>query len=137
MRYAELLRRPFVDRIDFPNEDTSKSNRRMLCAPGVAIELRFEPSNPFDNNAVAIFSERGTQLGYVSAEQASLIGKRIAEGEAIAVFQTMHGSRVLTLPDPVPDAPTRPPPRQARPVQRPVYAPDAFEPDKEDAELGA
>ena len=137
MRYAELLRRPFVDRIDFPNEDTSKSNRRMLCAPGVAIELRFEPSNPFDNNAVAIFSERGTQLGYVSAEQASLIGKRIAEGEAIAVFQTMHGSRVLTLPDPVPDVPKRPPPRRARPAQRPVYDPHAFYPDEEGPEFGA
>ncbi len=109
----------------------------MLCAPGVAIELRFEPSNPFDNNAVAIFSERGTQLGYVSAERASLIGKRIAEGEAIAVFQTMHGSRVRTLPDPVPDAPKRPPPRQARSAQQPVHDPHAFYPGKEGPEFGA
>ncbi|MES3092634.1 HIRAN domain-containing protein [Sphingomonas aerolata] len=98
----------------------------MLCAPGVAVELRFEPSNPYDENAVAIFSERGTQLGYVSAERAPLIGKRIAEGEAIAVVQTMHGSRVLTLPDPVPDAPKRPPPRQARSAQQPVHDPHAF-----------
>ena len=62
--------------IDFPNEDKSKSNRRMecmLCAPGDAVELRLEPTNPFDNNAVAIFSDRGTQLGYVSAERAPLI----------------------------------------------------------------
>jgi hypothetical protein len=140
VRYAELLRRPFVDRIDFPNEDTSKSNRRMecmLCAPGVAVELRLEPTNPYDENAVAIFGERGTQLDYVSAERAPLIGKRIKEGEAIAVFQTMHGSGVLTLPDPVSDAPKRPPPRQARPAQRPVYDPHAFYPDKEGPELGA
>jgi hypothetical protein len=109
----------------------------MPCAPGVAVELRFEPSNPYDENAVAIFSERGTQLGYVSAERAPLIGKRIAEGKAIAVFQTMHGSGVLTLPDPVPDALKRPPPRQARPAQRPVYDPHAFYPDKEGPELGA
>ena len=49
--------------IDFPNEDKSKSNRRMecmLCAPGDAVELRLEPTNPFDKNAIAIFSERGT-----------------------------------------------------------------------------
>ncbi|MEG8024102.1 HIRAN domain-containing protein [Sphingomonas aurantiaca] len=57
--------------IDFPNEDASKSNRRMecmMCAPGDLVELRLEPTNPFDSNAVAIFSDRGTQLGYVSAE---------------------------------------------------------------------
>ncbi len=81
--------------IDFPNEDKSKSNRRMecmLCAPGDAVELRLEPTNPYDENAVAIFSDRGTQLGYVSAERAPLIGKRMKEGEAIAVFQAMHGS---------------------------------------------
>jgi hypothetical protein len=79
--------------IDFPNEDKSKSNRRMecmLCAPGDAVELRLEPTNPYDENAVAIFSERGTQLGYVSAERAPLIGKRMKEGETIAVLQAMH-----------------------------------------------
>ena len=103
----------------------------MPCAPGVAVELRFEPSNPYDENAVAIFGERGTQLGYVSAERAPLIGKRIKEGEAIAVFQTMHESEVPTLPDPVPDVPRRPPPRQARPAQRPVYDPHAFYPDED------
>ena len=147
MRYAELLRRPFVDRIDFPNEDTSKSNRRMLCAPGVAIELRFEPSNPFDNNAVAIFSERGTQLGYVSAERAPLIGKRMGQDEVNAVFQAIHGSGAYirirfggglpTLPDPVPDVPKPQPPRQMRPAQRPVYDPHAFYPDEEGPEFGA
>jgi hypothetical protein len=81
--------------INFPNEDKSKSKRCMecmLCAPGDAVELRLELTNLFDNNAVAIFSERGTQLGYVSAERAPLIGKRMNEGEAIAVFQAMHGS---------------------------------------------
>jgi hypothetical protein len=48
--------------IDFPNDDKSKSNRRMecmLCAPGDPVESRLEPKNPFDSNAVAIWSERG------------------------------------------------------------------------------
>ena len=66
--------------MDFPNEDKSKSNRRMecmMCAPGDPVELRPEPKNPFDENAVAIFSDRGAQLGYVSAERAPLIGKRL------------------------------------------------------------
>ncbi|MES3092798.1 HIRAN domain-containing protein [Sphingomonas aerolata] len=136
--------------IDFPNEDKSKSNRRMecmLCAPGDAVELRLEPTNPYDENAVAIFSDRGTQLGYVSAERAPLIGKRMKEGEAIAVFQAMHGSGAYirirfgggapTLPDPVPDVPKRPPPRQARPGQRPIYDPHAFYLNKEGPEFSA
>jgi len=119
--------------IDFPNDDKSKSNRRMecmLCAPGDAVELRHEPTNLYDDNAVAIFSERGIQLGYVSAGRAPLIGKRMKEGETIAVFQVMHGSGayirirfgggVPTLPDPVPDVPKRPPPQQARPAKRPI-----------------
>lgn len=48
--------------IDFPSEDKSKSNRRMecmLCAPGDLVELRPEPKNPYDENAIAIWSERG------------------------------------------------------------------------------
>jgi hypothetical protein len=67
-------------------------------------------NKPYDENAVAIFSKRGTQLGYVSAERAPLIGKRMKEGEAIAVFQAMHGaeptsgsgSEVVCLPCPTP-----------------------------------
>jgi hypothetical protein len=117
--------------IDFPNEDKSKSNRRMecmLCAPGDVVELRLEPKNPFDANAVAIFSDRGTQLGYVSAERAPLIGKRMKEDDATAVFQAMHGS---------PDVPKPTPPRQMRPAQRPVYDPHAFYPDEEGPEWGA
>ncbi|MBD8549866.1 HIRAN domain-containing protein [Sphingomonas sp. CFBP 8764] len=64
----------FIFGIDFLIEDKSKSNRRMecmLCAPGDAVGLRLKPTNPFDSNAVAIFTERGTQLGYVSAERAA------------------------------------------------------------------
>jgi len=69
------------------------------------------------------------------------------EGEAIAVFQAMHGSGayirirfedgVPTRPDPVPDVSKPPPPRQMRPVQRPVYDPHAFNPDEEGPEFGA
>jgi hypothetical protein len=136
--------------IDFPNDDKSKSNRRMecmLCAPGDPVELRPEPKNPFDSNAVAIWSERGVQLGYVSAERAPLIGKRMGQDEVTAVFQAIHGSGAYirirfggglpTLPDPVPDIPRREPPRQMRPATRPVYDPHAFYPDEEGPEFGA
>ncbi len=136
--------------IDFPNEDKSKSNRRMecmLCAPGDLVDLRPEPKNPYDENAIAIWSDRGVQLGYVSAERAPLIGKRMKEDEAVAVFQAMHGngayirirfgSGVPTLPDPVPDAPKPAQPRPMRSAARPAYDPHAFYPDDEGPEWGA
>ena len=135
--------------IDFPNEDKSKTHRRMecmLCAPGELVELRLEPTNPYDENAVTIWSARGVQLGYVSAERAPLIGKRMGQDEVTVVFQAMHGNGAYirirfggglpTLPDPVPDVLKRPPPRQARPAQRPVYDPQAFYPDEEGPEWG-
>ncbi len=61
-----------------------------MCAPGDLVELRLEPKNTFDENAVAGWSDRGKQLGYVSAERAPLIGKRMKEDDATAVFQAMH-----------------------------------------------
>lgn len=136
--------------IDFPNDDKSKSNRRMecmLCAPGDRVELRLEPTNPFDQNAVAVWSECGVQLGYVSAERAPLIGKRMKEDDAIAVFQAMHGNGAYirikfggglpTLPNPVADIPKPAQPRQIRPTATPAYDPHAFYPDEEGPEWGA
>lgn len=72
-----------------PNRD--KSNRGfeiLLCRPGDVIELRPEPKNKHDEHAVAVFSERGVQLGYLTAERAPYIGKIIRQGrEVTAVFQ--------------------------------------------------
>lgn len=42
----------------------------LLCAPGEPIELVPEPRNPADPNAVAVFSIRGVQIGYLTAERA-------------------------------------------------------------------
>jgi hypothetical protein len=75
--------------LDFPNRD--RSNRRFevaLCRPGDPVTLRPEPRNPVDPRAVAVLSERGIQLGYLTAERCGLIGKRLNAGEAYeAVFQ--------------------------------------------------
>jgi hypothetical protein len=84
--------------IDFPNEDKSKSNRRMecmICAPGDAVELRLKPANPYDEHAVAIFSERGTQLGYVSAARAPLIGKRMVFGNTGRIAASLAEAATL------------------------------------------
>jgi hypothetical protein len=58
-----------------------------LCRPGDPLDLRPEPSNPHDPRAIAVYSERDVQLGYISAERAPLIGKRIRQGGVVAVFQ--------------------------------------------------
>jgi len=89
--------------IDFPNEDKSKSNRRMecmICAPGDVVELRLEPTNPYDDNAVAIFSERGVQLGYVSAERAPLINARPIDQHPPSAAKTFRisGRKVRSMP---------------------------------------
>ena len=56
-----------------------------------------------------------------------------------AALTSRYGSEagVPAMPDPVPDVLKRPPPRQARPAQRPVYDPHAFYPDEEGPEFGA
>lgn len=77
--------------IQHPNADGS--NRQfevMTCAPGEPIELRLEPKNRHDPLAIAIYSARGTQLGYVSAERCGRIGQLIRQGREVqAVFQGM------------------------------------------------
>jgi len=74
---------------DHPNRD--KSNRRfeiLLSAPGEPVDLKLEPKNPADPNAVAVFSSRGIQIGYLTAERAPWIGGMIRTGREIsAVFQ--------------------------------------------------
>jgi len=67
------------------------SDRRfeiLLCKPGEPVELRPEPRNRHDSRAVAVFSARGVQIGYLKAERCGRIGGLIAAGiEIQAVFQ--------------------------------------------------
>jgi hypothetical protein len=57
------------------------------CTPGELVELVLEPENEFDKHAIAVFSERGVQLGYIAAERAPRIGGFMAEHDMVAVFQ--------------------------------------------------
>jgi hypothetical protein len=72
-----------------PNRDGS--NRKfeiLLCKPGDPVELRPEPKNKHDERAIAVFSERGVQLGYLTAERCGRIGQIMRDGhEVTAVFQ--------------------------------------------------
>lgn len=63
-----------------------------MCSPGERVELRPEPKNPADPRAIAVYSSRGIQIGYLTAERCGWIGGMLAEGvEIVAIFQA-HAS---------------------------------------------
>ena len=69
--------------VDYAYEDKTKSDPRiemLLFAPGEPVDLRPEPKNSHDKNAIAAFSVRGLQLGYLNAERALWIGRKIKAG---------------------------------------------------------
>lgn len=73
----------------YPNRDGS--DRRfeiLLCGAGEPVELRPEPKNKRDERAVAVYSTRGVQIGYLTAERCGRVGGLIREGREVqAVFQ--------------------------------------------------
>lgn len=74
---------------DFPNKrGPTRRFEIALCKPGERIELRPEPRNPADPRAVAVFSARGIQIGYVPAERAALVGAALREGRMTVIFQS-------------------------------------------------
>jgi HIRAN domain len=126
----------FIAGADFPNRrGPTRRFELKLCAPGEPVELRPEPRNPADPNAIAVFSARGVQLGYVPAERAPWIGGIMKQGrEVMAIFQgeTAPGGwmrigldgRAPTLP-PVKPAPFIP----AEPDSETGFYPDEIYPD--------
>lgn len=125
--------------IDYPNADKGKTNRRFqlaLCAPGDPVELRREPKNPHDEHAVAVFDQRGIQLGYLQSERAVYIGAKMAAGEElVAVFQELLATIGVIRVRFGGGEPTLPPPSEQRP-RGPAIG-DDFYPDPEGPEWGA
>ena len=95
------------------------------CEPGEYVELRPEPHNKHDSRAIAVFSARGIQIGYLRADDAPRIGQLIHQGAKVqAVFQqsTSWGAFIRATFD------------GNTPVLRPDFPPDVepeFEPDPE------
>ncbi len=123
--------------INYPNEDRRRSSRRFeaeLCAPGERIELRPEPNNKHDEHAVAVFSERGVQIGYLKSERAVWIGAKIRAGEPYEViFQGMAPTCAVVRIRFGGGPPTLPPERD-----RPPFPDgDTFYADPEGPEWGA
>ncbi|WP_454887407.1 HIRAN domain-containing protein [Sphingomonas oryzagri] len=112
-----------------------------LCAPGEPVALVPEPRNRHDPSAVAVFSTRGIQIGYLSAERCGWIGSKIRLGEEIrALFQAaVKGGALIrvSFSGLDPDLPA------SAPVRRPARLPDwddSFYPDEtwpDDEALGA
>ena len=77
----------------YPNKDGGNRLFEMtICLAGEPVTLVREPRNKADPSAVAVFSARGIQFGYLSAERCGWIGGKLAQGEDIrAVFQQASG----------------------------------------------
>jgi len=88
---------------DFPNKrGPTRRFEIAMCLPGEAVELRPEPKNPADPRAVAVYSCRGVQIGYLSAERCGRIQQMILQGRVLTtIFQetTRFGAIVRTAFD--------------------------------------
>ena len=91
-----------------------------MLNPGDPVELVAEPKNKHDPNAIAIYSARGYQIGYVSAERCVLIGSKLRAGADVSsIFQerTADGGIIrVNLAGKSPALPQR-----ATPVKQPVW----------------
>jgi hypothetical protein len=62
-----------------------------MCREGEPVELRADPDNAYDEHAIAVYSYRGIQLGYLPSERAVLIGTYWRQGHTtIAIFQALE-----------------------------------------------
>ncbi len=75
--------------VDYPNKrGPARRFELEICRPGEPVELRPEPANKYDEHAVAVYSARGIQLGYLPSERAVLLGTLWRQGAStMAIFQ--------------------------------------------------
>ena len=78
----------------FNNADgTSRQRELALCQHGEPVIMIREPANPRDRMAVALFSVRGIQIGYLSREHAQWIGKEMDDGREASAVVTSVASK--------------------------------------------
>jgi hypothetical protein len=71
-----------------------------VFAPGEELALVPEPDNPHDPNAVGVWdSRRLEQVGYLPADVARKIGRRLARGRVSAGSGERVGLEILIAPD--------------------------------------
>ena len=82
-----------------------------MCSPGEPVSLIAEPKNPADPQAIAVYSMRGVQIGYIRAERCQMIHTAMRRASVHAVFQQsdrwgatirahLDGTEAV-LPDPI------------------------------------
>ena len=70
--------------ITYKNKDGS--DRRDViakCKEGDSLQLRREPDNEYDPNAVAVFTLHGKQMGYLYREEAAEIARELDSGRPV------------------------------------------------------
>lgn len=100
---------------EYPNKGRKAPTRRFaieLCAPGDEIELRQEPDNPADENAIAVYAMDGIQMGYLPAERAPYVGMMISRGDVSAIFQGQADGRAFARIAFDGESPSLPPARE-------------------------
>jgi hypothetical protein len=116
--------------IDYPNKrGVTRRFAVDLLRPGDPVVLVLEPSNPADENAVAVFSVEKVQMGYIPAQRAPYVGKKLREGGAIAVFQGKGGRGAFIRIAFDGDEPVLPPPQAEAPSQADWWPDDLPEDD--------
>lgn len=81
--------------------------------------MRPEPDNEFDPYAVAVYSIRGIQLGYVPAERCARMAGMLANGREIAaIYQGRDSQRGYMRVAYDGDIPFLPKSKQAQPVEQ-------------------
>ena len=58
-----------------------------VCKPGEPVELRPEPKNKHDPQAIAVYCMRGVQIGYIRAERCQLVHTAMRRKGVKAIFQ--------------------------------------------------
>lgn len=124
--------------VQHANRDGSNRQFEILtCLPGEPVELIPEPKNKHDPLAIAIYSARNMQIGYVSAERCGRIGQLIRQGREVqAIFQghSKAGAWIRVAFDGEgPALPSNaaiiPPEVDKEPVAEPEFYPDEVWPD--------
>lgn len=100
-----------------------------MCNPGEELDLVPEPDNPADPYAVAVYSCRGYQLGYLPAERSGRIAAMIGQGRIVtAIYQGMDEFRAyarIAYDDDLPQLPKT----STKMAEPPDFWPDEIWPD--------
>lgn len=87
---------PACGEVHSNNDGTCRQCELALCRPGDPLRLVREPKNIYDSNAIAVVTERGVRVGYLSRRYASVWASKLDRGaEPKVIVERIKGA---TLP---------------------------------------